>query len=36
MRDRALWLLIPTHPPLVLGILIVVALIAVLACKDDQ
>jgi hypothetical protein len=28
MRDRALWLLIPTSPPLVLGIVGVVALIA--------
>jgi hypothetical protein len=28
MRDRALWLLIPTSPPLVLGIVVVVALIA--------
>jgi hypothetical protein len=27
MRDRALWLLIPTSPPLVLGIVVVVALI---------
>jgi K+-sensing histidine kinase KdpD len=29
MRDRALWLLIPTSPPLVLGIVVAVALIAV-------
>jgi K+-sensing histidine kinase KdpD len=28
MRDRALWLQVPTSPPFVLGIVVVVALIA--------
>jgi hypothetical protein len=34
MRDRALWLLIPTSPPLVLGIVVVAVEALVRAGRD--
>jgi hypothetical protein len=36
MRDRALWLLVLTSPPLVLGIVVVAATLVVCAARDRE